>query len=132
LKPAHRTNIVSGGDSRSSQEKRVQQAHVEGTLDHLWSALDRCETSFATKLVARTDWDSIVLGKIVMARPRFGRKDRLGYTKAVYHSLGRWYAKYLGSDTGKLIISLFNQTVKEHARITDVKKVDFVLWHTRG
>ena len=51
----------------------------------------------------------------------YGRKDRLGYTKAVYHSLGRWYATYLSSDTGKLITSFFNQNVKEHARITEVK-----------
>jgi hypothetical protein len=104
----------------------------------LWSAFGRCEASFSSKLVATIDpeqliWDSIVLGNVGIARPNYGCKDRLADAKTVYRSLCDWYAQYLlSSDTGRLIISLFNQNVKERTRITDVKKVDFVLWQMRA
>jgi hypothetical protein len=119
------------------ERRKYSKPTFEETLDHLWSAFDRCEASFSSKLVATIDpqqpiWDSIVLGNVGIARPKYGRTDRLSDAKTVYRSLCDWYAQYLSSDTARLIISLFNQNLKECTRITDVKKVDFVLWQMRA
>lgn len=105
------------------------------TLDHFWSALGRCEASFSSKLVATVDpgqpiWDANVLKNLGIARPRYS-KNRVMQTKDVYRSLWNWYVQFLPSAHGKLLISLFDSNVKEHAQITDVKKVDFVLWQLR-
>jgi hypothetical protein len=38
----------------------------------------------------------------------------------------------MDSTSGKLIIELFQQIVPEHSRISDLKKIDFVLWQNRA
>lgn len=107
------------------------------TLDHLWNALGRYEPSFSSKLVVTLDpaqpiWDAFVLRHTRTKSPSYMSKTRVAQAKAAYESICSWYRQFLGSADGKRAVSVFNSNVKEHARLTDVKKVDFVLWQTRA
>jgi hypothetical protein len=51
--------------------------------------------------------------------------------KAAYEHILIWYKQFLGSTDGKLVVSVFDRNVSEYTKITDVKKVDFVLWQMR-
>src|SRR5439155_26684006 len=99
--------------------------------------LGGCQPTFSSKLVATLDpnqpiWDKFILKNTKTKRPSYTSRNKVTQAKAAYQSIRSGYGQFLGSDEGKLVIPVFNQHVKEHARITDLKKVDFVLWQTRA
>lgn len=109
----------------------------DDVLDHLWKSLGRCEASFASKLVATLDptqpvWDAFVLKNTGVSRPSSTSRDRIAETKAAYRVIRSWYDRFLACDAGTKVIEVFNGQVGEHRKITDLKKVDFVLWQMRS
>ncbi len=105
-------------------------------LDHFFTTLGRYEPSFSSKLVATLDpyqpvWDSFVLTHTGLTAPSYKAIDRTVAAKTVYRSIQDWYRKYMDSEEGKSVVSVFNRLVQEHKRITDLKKIDFVLWQMR-
>ena len=43
-----------------------------------------------------------------------------------------WYQAFLASSECAGWIGQFNELVPEHGKLTDLKKVDFILWQMRG
>jgi hypothetical protein len=118
------------------QQRKAAVPTFNETLDHLWIVLGRCEPSFYSKLVATLDpaqpiWDAFVLQNTGTKRPSYVSKNKLAEAKAAYQSIRTWYGQFLSSVDDKFVISVFNRKVREYALITDVKKLDFVLWQTR-
>ena len=52
--------------------------------------------------------------------------------KLRYADIENWYKKFLTSDKGANWIEQFNKLIPEHDKLTDLKKVDLILWQTRG
>lgn len=107
----------------------------ETTLTHLYKELGRVEASFSSKLVATINpdmpvWDSVVLKNIGLKAPAYHRKNRIGESIEVYDQLINWYKDFLMTEKAKTIIEQFDATYPE-AAITDIKKVDLVLWQIR-
>jgi len=106
-------------------------------LDHLWLVLARCEASFASKLAATLDpsrpiWDRYVLANLGI-RPVTGTgATKVAASKTAYATICAWYGRLLRSDEGAGMVRLFDTRVPEYRWISDVKKVDFVLWQMRG
>lgn len=105
-------------------------------LDQLHLAMGRYEPSFSSKLVATLDpeqpvWDKYVLENTHTKVPSYTSGKKFEQAKSAYESIQGWYRQFLLSDEGKAVIKEFEQVVPEHARITNLKKVDFVLWQTR-
>jgi hypothetical protein len=118
------------------QACKSEPATFEQVLDYLHSQLSSYEASFASKLAATLNprepiWDKFVLQNTGHRSPPYGCEDRLARIKAVYASLRTWYANKLAAEDGRLIVAVFNEMVPEHNRISDLKKVDFVLWQIR-
>ena len=108
----------------------------DDVLDHLGRSLGRYEPSFASKFVATLDpaqpiWDAFVLANTGVKRPSYASKTKVSQAKLAYRAIQDWYARFLASHEGRLLIRIFSDTVDEHDRISDLKKVDFVLWQTR-
>ena len=106
-------------------------------LDHLGRSLGRYEPSFASKLIATVApaqpiWDAFVLKNTGVKRPSYASKTKVPQAKLAYRAIQDWYARFLASHEGRLLIRIFSDTVEEHDRITDLKKVDFILWQTRA
>lgn len=109
----------------------------DDVLDHLWRSLGRYEPSFASKLIATLDpeqpvWDTFIMMNTGVRPPSYTSKSKVAQAKTAYRAVQDWYARFLTSDEGSLVLRIFNDTVQEHHRIRDLKKVDFVLWQTRG
>ena len=109
----------------------------DDVLDHLGRSLGRYEPSFASKLIATLDpaqpiWDAFVLANTGVKRPSYASKTKVPQAKLAYRGIQDWYARFLASHDGRLVIRIFNDTVEGHGQISDLKKVDFVLWQTRG
>ncbi len=105
-------------------------------LDHFKTSLDKYEPSFSSKLVATLNpdqpvWDVNILKNTQIKMPSYSSKKKFQQAKSAYAAIQEWYKKFLVSKDGALILNLFDQQVPEHAKITPLKKVDFVLWQTR-
>ena len=109
----------------------------EKVLDHLKNTLGRYEPSFSSKLAATLNpyepvWDRFVLNNTGQTAPSYTASNKIQRAKEIFHNIRKWYAKYLVSEEGKHVIATFNRLVEKHDRITDIKKIDFVLWQTRA
>lgn len=106
-------------------------------LRHLFSTLGRYEPSFSSKLVATLNvdlpvWDSMVLSYACIERPPYSSRDKVVQAEVVYQRLTKWHGEHMNSAQGKLILETFRQMVPEHYKISDLKKIDFVLWQNRA
>ncbi|MBI4659735.1 MAG: hypothetical protein HY735_12920 [Verrucomicrobia bacterium] len=109
----------------------------DSTIHYMFSALGRCEPSFCSKLVATLNphqpvWDKFVLRNTNQEPPPYGTKDRVARAKVVYRNIQNWYEQYLPSLEARYVVSVFNREVQDHHRITNLKKIDFVLWQIRA
>jgi hypothetical protein len=57
--------------------------------------------------------------------------DRIEETIQLYERIVDWYKDYLKDEEGQKIIELFDEEYP-NTGITDIKKVDFVIWQIRG
>lgn len=118
------------------QQMKGQNPGFDFVLDHLNNSLKRYEPSFSSKFVATLDpaqpiWDKFVLEYTGIPAPKYYSKKNFEEAKATYLCVKEWYKKFLSSDKGRIIVSVFNDNIKECELITDIKKIDFVLWQTR-
>ena len=122
---------------RYLENSKIAPPSFDAALDYLWSTLGRYEPSFSSKLVAtlvpdQPIWDRFVLENTRIEAPSYAARNRVHTAKTVYRSIEKWYSWYLHSAEGHRILRLFNREVEEHGKISDLKKVDFVLWQTRA
>ena len=119
------------------ERNKTTPVPFEEVLDHLNSTLGRHEPSFSSKLAATLDphepvWDSFVLKNTGQPAPSYTAQNRIQRAKEIFQYIREWYAEYMQSEEGQLVIATFDRFVEEHDRITDLKKIDFVLWQTRA
>lgn len=121
----------------SMQRWKESKPSFDVVLQHLYTSLGKYEPSFSSKLVATLDaeqpiWDVFVLKNTQTKVPSYKSNQKVEQAKSAYKSIQKWYQQFLASKEGKLIVRVFERIVPEHAKITDLKKVDFVLWQTRA
>ena len=58
-------------------------------------------------------------------------KNKIQRAKQVFQNIRDWYSDFMKSDEAQLIITAFNRLVEQNEKITEVKKIDFVLWQKR-
>lgn len=119
------------------ESKKNIPVRFETVLDHIQVVLGRYEPSFSSKLAATLDpnepvWDKYVLQNTGQKAPYYSAWNKMGRAKAVFERVRDWYTKQMQAAEGKLMIEIFNNMVKEHDRITNIKKMDFILWKTRS
>jgi hypothetical protein len=96
---------------------------------------DRIEASFASKLVATLSPSTPVIDKFVLKNfglklPTSASSGRRSRTIDVYKALCRAYEDLLRTETGATILECFDRRFPASG-ITELKKVDLVLWQIR-
>ena len=105
-------------------------------LDALQLAINRLEASFVSKLIATINpelpvIDKFVLQNVGLALPAQNATNRAAAIVQIHFTLQASFNTYLQSPDGQYLVSKFNQQYP-NSGITDVKKLDLVLWQTRG
>ncbi len=118
------------------EAQKGKKTTFEDAFNYLYSKLGRYEASFSSKLVATLNpslpvWDAHVLKNICLKAPTYATKNRKEKIIYTYDKIINWYCNFLVSDEGKLIVNTFDQIIHE-PEISDIKKVDFVLWQSRN
>lgn len=125
--------------SYMEEHKNDYELEIDEILTLIFNETKRCEISFCSKLLATINpnmpvWDQYV------AKEHFGihiptykskkYSSRLEMVLEKYNEYKKSYAEYMNSEEAKMIIRVFNQVYPD-VDITDVKKVDLVLWQDR-
>jgi hypothetical protein len=76
-------------------------------------------------------WDTHILNNTGHSAPPYAAKNKIKLAKEAYVSIEGWYEKFINSDDGKLCIQVFDELVPEQNKITNLKKIDFILWQMR-
>ena len=118
------------------QQHKMTGISFADALTHLYLKHGRLEMSFVSKMVALVDptfpiWDSVVTkGHFGIIAPSINTKNRLQKGIEKYKQYCRCYDTYMQSDEARKKIAEFN-TLFPKTDITDVKKLDFMLWQER-
>lgn len=105
-------------------------------LECFYEKHSRLEMSFVSKMVALVDpsrpiWDSIVTkGHFGIVAPYANAKNRLQKGIEKYDQYCRSYSTYMQTAEAKEKIKEFDKLLP-NTEITDVKKLDFMLWQER-
>ncbi len=118
------------------ERRKGNPPRFEESLDYFHAKLGRHEPSFSSKLCATLDpsepiWDRYVLQNTGHKPPSHSSQRRIEEAKAVFQGIRDWYRRHIQSQEGQLMIRVFDKHVMEHDQITDVKKIDLLLWQTR-
>jgi hypothetical protein len=117
------------------EASKRETATFAAVLQALHDDLGRIEASFSSKLVATLDPTKPVIDRFVLEN--FGLRlpwpyedDRLRKTIDIHKVLVRKYEELLASPTGRGIVAHFDRAYPR-AGVSDLKKVDLVLWQHR-
>ncbi len=118
-----------------SRAKR-EQLQFQAVLDLLHQATGRLEASFVSKLIATLQpskpvIDSVVMKNLGLRLPAPSASDRVTKICELHQRLERMFAAFLLTDEGAYLVKEFNH-MYPNAKVTDEKKLDLVLWQTRG
>ena len=100
-------------------------------LTDLFQETGCIHASFSSKLLATVRpempvWDKYVLSNLGLKAPYYSCKDRFQKVLDTYQKICDWYQTPEALSKAAVFEASF-----PHADITDVKKIDFVLWQTR-
>lgn len=117
------------------EENKNSEITFEKTLRFFYDKFNRIEASFSSKLLATLNpnkpiWDEFVLKNLSLKKPYTYSKDRFNKTVKLYEKIEQWYIDFLKTDESKVMIQLFNDFYP-NTNITDVKKIDLILWQMR-
>lgn len=115
--------------------KAKKSLTFEKILDRFFFEFNRFEPSFSSKLIATINpkypiWDKFVLKNLELRPPWHKAIDRIDKIISTYNCLKFKMKEIMISPKGKKWIELFDE-VLPNSKITDVKKIDFILWQTR-
>lgn len=117
--------------------------HVKGgtptfasILMHLYECTGNIEPSFSSKMLAtifpdKPIWDRYVVQNLNLELVGITKEERLENAIALYADIEKWYAKFLQTDKAKECIEAFNRVMPDYQHISNIKKIDSILWSIR-
>ena len=108
----------------------------EDVLKELYDSTGFVESSFTSKMLATLDdqcpiIDQYVLKNLGLAITGNGKESRMESTIQTYYALCDWYDDYLETGEARENIAWFDSVLPGYAWISDVKKIDYLLWAKR-
>lgn len=105
----------------------------ENILCNIYVFTDKTEASLASKMLATINpekpiWDSRVLSFLNL-KPKGKNVIELQDSMIeIYAQIEEWYRVYLATDEARENISLFDRLFPQYSWISDVKKIDYLIW----
>lgn len=104
-------------------------------LEKLSNSTGRLEASFSSKLLATSNTDKAVLDSVVLKNlglklPYASATNRKERIISVFNALDESLNNLLDTQAGEYLVNSFDQ-MYPYADVTNIKKLDLVLWQTR-
>ena len=115
---------------------RKERYTFEQILTSLFQVTGNVEASFSSKMLATIDaskpiWDQYVLQNLGLELIGKAQEEKLKNAVFLYGRIERWYADYLTTAEAKDAIAAFDQLLPDYAWVSDIKKIDCLLWSKR-
>ena len=117
------------------QLKKTKDVSFQTAIDKLLQVQGTYEMSFASKMIHTINpehpiWDSVVTKRHFRINPPAGKKDKKKACSDKYDYYEKMFIDFMKKEEGRLIIRLFDEKFPDE-KISDTKKIDFVLWQDR-
>lgn len=108
----------------------------EKIITFLYEATGNVEASFSSKMLATIDsskpiWDQYVLQNLGLELTGKTQDEKLQHAILLYGEIVHWYEEYLKTDEAKKNIQEFDRWLPRYSWISEVKKIDCLLWSKR-
>lgn len=116
------------------ERQKNSSPSFEEILRYLYEQTGQIEPSFSSKLLAtihpdKPIWDQQVLGKLgLKLADSIDKKKKLNDAVALYDAIETRYKEILDSAEGKKALKLFDTYLPDYRDLTNVKKIDCILW----
>lgn len=112
---------------------RTNTVTFENILCNIYVYTDKTEASFASKMLATLNpdmpiWDSKVLNILGLQLIGDSASEKQDCAIKLYDEIVAWYHEYLSTNEAKKNIELFDRFLPEYTWLTEVKKIDYMLW----
>ena len=116
-------------------KKDPEKYSFERILKELYKSTQMIEASFSSKMLATIDsskpiWDQYVLKNLGFHLKSKG-ENRLEKAVELYSKIEIWYDSYINSSEGKENIRVFDLMLPDYVSISNIKKIDCLLWARR-
>ena len=118
------------------EESKKKSVSFEEILMYLYEETGNVEPSFSSKLFATLDsnkpiWDRYVTQNLQMKLEGKTKGDRIKNAIRLYDDIETWYSEFLKTNKAKECIAAFDSALPNYSWISDIKKVDAILWSIR-
>lgn len=108
----------------------------EEIITALYDATGNIEASFSSKMLATIDdskpiWDQYVLQNLGLELTGKTQEEKLQNAIVLYDAIVSWYNVYLQTDEAHENILEFNRWLPQYSWVSNVKKIDCLLWSKR-
>ncbi|MBR6816344.1 MAG: hypothetical protein IKM60_02435 [Clostridia bacterium] len=115
---------------------KYEQPVFENILTYLYEKTGNIEPSFSSKMLATISpekpiWDRYVVTNLGLELTGSTKEQKLCNAIALYSDIEAWYDAFLQTDKAKECIQTFDRLLPTYAWLTDIKKVDTILWSIR-
>lgn len=116
---------------------RQENYTFEQIITSLYCATKNVEASFSSKMLATIDsskpiWDQYVLQNLGLELTGRTQDEKLENAIILYDAILNWYDEYLQTEEAQQNIQEFNLWLPQYSWVSDVKKIDCLLWSKRG
>lgn len=108
----------------------------EQIITTLYESTGNVEASFSSKMLATIDpskpiWDQYVLQNLGFELNGKTQEEKLNNAIKLYDEILRWYDEYLQTDEAQENILEFDRLLPQYSWVSNVKKIDCLLWCKR-
>jgi hypothetical protein len=108
----------------------------ENIITYLYEKTGLIEASYSSKLLATVNsnkpiWDQNVLKNLGMKQEGKTKIEQISNSIILYEEIVEWYNEFMKTGQAADCINAFNKILPKYREISDVKKIDFLLWKIR-
>ena len=105
-------------------------------INYLYEKTGNIEPSFSSKMLATINpqkpiWDRYVVQNLNIKLDDATKEEKIEKAVQLYAEMEKWYAEYMASDDGKVCVQGFNEALPNYKWVSDIKKIDALLWSIR-
>ena len=115
---------------------KVSRLSFEDVIEILYTETGNVEASFSSKMIATIDqkkpiWDQYVLHNLDLKLKGKNPQERIKNAIFIYSQIENWFDNYLQTEEARRNIAEFDCWFPSYTWISDVKKIDYLLWSKR-
>ena len=115
---------------------KIRHSSFAEVIRILYEKTGNVEASFSSKMIATINpdkpiWDQYVLINLGLKLKGKNAEERLEHAIIIYEQIEQWYKDYLLTEEARKNIAVFDQKLPSYKWLSEVKKIDCLLWSKR-